>query len=303
MLFIKQLLTNAHLLPGELTRYSVACISTTRPIYLVFGNEADKPMYVVRKLDDEHAFHTNQIHNQLYQLVGNQVPEPVGVYVHAGERYDVQKGVKGSPWFQIKAKTRTAEARTHLEQRMRQTLNKFQAAVSADTASLNTTLNPDEELQNAYTEYQNTGAAEDKRLQQVVNAAISDLAELNSCPSIPQHGDFCLNNLIIDKDHITVIDFEDFMMTAMPLYDHFTLALSLPSSSVEPDSAAQVFTQHNIAARAERIGIPEYVLKWHFLHHLLLRLGPWSTGEKRQPYRKWLMQVLNCFLAGQDNTL
>jgi hypothetical protein len=303
MLFIKRLLSDAGLLRGRLADHSIACISTTRPIYLVFDHEVDQPIYVVRKLSDEHAFHTHRIHNQLYQLVGNLVPEPVGIYAYAGQQYDVQRGVKGSPWFQIKAKIRTSEARDHLEERMWQTLNSFQAAIHADEALAAKTLHPHKELHNAYTEYRNTCTAVNQTLERLVSIAANDLSKLKNCPSIPQHGDFCLNNMIIDEIHITVIDFEDFMITAMPIYDHFTLALSLPSCSSEPDNAAQVFAQHNIIAMAKHIGIPEEALKWHFLHHLLVRLGPWSIGEKRRPYRKWLEQVLNSFVAENQRHL
>lgn len=299
MLFIKQLLINAGLLRGESINHSVACISTTRPIYLVFDHKADHPVYVVRKLDDEHAIHTNEIHNQLYQLVGDQVPEPVGVYLHGDEKFDVQKGVQGSPWFQIKAKVRTAEARAHLEQRLWQTLNDFQAAICADTTHTGQNLNPHEELHRAYTGHQHTHAATNQKLEQVVGLAMGQLSDCKPSSAIPQHGDFCLNNLIIDNNRITVIDFEDFMITTMPMYDHFTLALSLPSGSTEPADAANIFNHYNLIESANALGIPETAVKWHFLHHLLLRLGPWSMGEKRAPYRIWLTQVLDIFVKNQ----
>ncbi|WP_309043347.1 aminoglycoside phosphotransferase family protein [Marinobacter sediminicola] len=301
MYFIKHLLSTAGLLDDHADTYSIACVSTSRPIYLVFNINSDYPAYVVRKLDDAHAFHSNHIHSELYSLVGNLVPEPVGIYEHASEKYDVQRGVKGAPWFQVKSKIRSEDERKLLETRMWQTLTNFHAAIRAKEKIENKTnkLKPHEELRKAFLEYQSTGETENTELEKLVELAINDLSQMPNCSSIPQHGDFCLNNLIIDTGHITVIDFEDFAITAMPMYDHFTLALSLPSCGPSPFSAAQVITNRNLVNNAQIIDIPENTIKWHFLHHLLLRLGPWSTGVKRKSYRIWLIKVLESFLFNQ----
>ncbi len=300
MLFIKQLLSTAGLLDGKAGEYSIACVSTSRPIYLVFNKKSDYPAYVVRKLDDTHAFHSNRIHNELYRLVGNLVPEPVGIYEQAGQKYDVQRGVKGAPWFQIKSKIRSEEERKQLETRMWQTLTNFQAAIRAEGKSKNerkaNKLEPHEELHGAFLHYQTTIEAENTGLRKLVELAISGLSQMPGCPSIPQHGDFCLNNMIIDSNHITVIDFEDFAITYMPMYDYFTLALSLPSCSTKPADAAGVFNQYSLIETAHNFGILETDVKWHFFHHLLLRLGHWSNDEKRSAYRTWLSQVLDCFI-------
>ena len=301
MLFIKRLLSAAGLVNDQQVDHSIACISTTRPIYLVFGHGSDYPAYVIRKMNDNHAFHTHRVHNHLYQLAGNQVPEPIGVYEYAGEKYDVQRGVKGAPWFQIKSKIRTEDARVSLEKRLWQTLTDFHYAIAGDGAHKTSDLQPHEELRQAYSEYKNTEQTVNVELEKIVKFAISNLSQMPGCSAIPQHGDFCLNNLIIDTNHITVIDFEDFFITTMPMYDHFTLALSLPSCEPEPASAAKICNQDSIINMAGILGISRTAIKWHFLHHLLLRLGPWSVGDKRKPYRTWLIQVLECFLADEGN--
>lgn len=305
MLFIKQLLSTAGLLDGQATEYSIACVSTSRPIYLVFNKKSDYPTYVVRKLDDTHAFHSNRIHNELYHLVGNLVPEPFGVFENAEEKYDVQRGVKGVPWFQVKSKIRSVDERKHLEKRVWQTLTSFHAAIRTQgkSESQANKLQPHEELRKAFLEYQPAVETENTELEKLAEYAINDLSQMPNCTSMPQHGDFCLNNLIIGIDHITVIDFEDFAITAMPLYDYFTLALSLPSCSSEPVDAANIYNQSNTLNAASTLGIPKAAVKWHFLHHLLLRLGPWSTGEKRKTYRSWLTQVLDCFLDDQKKSI
>ena len=135
MFFIKQLLSETDLLDGQSAAHSIACISTSRPIYLVFDQESDYPIYVIRKLDDLSSLHSQKIHGRLYRLAGNLVPEPVGVYEHAGEIYDIQRGVKGAPWFQLKSKVRTEEARIYLENRMWETLRNFQTTICPANAS------------------------------------------------------------------------------------------------------------------------------------------------------------------------
>ncbi len=297
MFIIKQLLSTTKLLFGQSAECSIACISTSRPIYLVFDQELDYPIYVIRKINNTHTLHSCNIDHQLYQFAGNLVPEPVGIYEYAGEKYDVQRGVKGTPWFQLKSRIRTAEAQRLLEKRMWETLRNFQIAVYPAGAKEANNLHPHEELQKACSAYRSTGETLNASLEKIIGEAIDELSTEPDSPAIPQHGDFCLNNLIVDTDHITVIDFEDFSITSMPLYDHFTLALSLPSCGDEPANAAKVFNLFAIVAAAQILGIPENVIRWHFLHHLLLRLGPWSTGEKRKPYRAWLKDVLGCFLA------
>ncbi|WP_298447396.1 aminoglycoside phosphotransferase family protein [uncultured Marinobacter sp.] len=305
MLFVNRFLSDARLHDIHLTDHSVACISTTRPIYLVFGDSSDYPIYVIRELNDEQDLYTHQVHNHLYQLVGNQVPKIVGIYEYEGGKYSVQRGVKGLPWFQIKSKFRTEEARIRLENRLWNSLNEFHNALATSTSftslSANETkkLQPHKELLHAYEEYKSVECSENDALDKLVKFAVKDLLEMPTCMGIPQHGDFCLNNLIIDTAHVTVIDFEDFAITTMPMYDHFTLALSLPSCPEDPSVAVNILNGSKIICGAKKIGIDSDCIRWHFLHHILLRLGPWSAGPKRAVHRAWLKNILGNFVDKQ----
>jgi hypothetical protein len=245
---------------------------------------------------------SHAVHSFLYQLVGSMVPEPVGIFEYFGEKYDVQRGVRGAPWFQLKSKIRDRKGRMVLERRMWQVLKSFHDAIGAtETMRKLPNIKPSEELRKAYCKYKSLEYELSFEHKKLIKFAIEDLSigPGRLCMALPQHGDFCLNNLIIDNEHITVIDFEDYAITTMPLYDHFTLALSLPACSSQPTSAARAFRHDSIITTSEILGIPPNAVKWHFLHHLLLRLGPWSTGERRRPYRMWLKQVLICFLDEQ----
>lgn len=296
MFFIERLLSAARLLNEMAVGYSIICINTSRPIYLVFGERSDHPLYVVRKIADAHGLESSRIDRHIYKLAGDLVPEPLGIYELGSESYDVQRGVKGSPWFQLKSKIRTEKARAQIEKRMWQALRDFQKVVLPAETNCESSLQPQVELLKAFSDYQNNGGKITEDLLAVIEKAVDEFSLTPRCPSIPQHGDFCLNNLIIDTDHITVIDFEDFSITHMPMYDAFTLALTLPSFSDDPENAANVINQPAVIATAHDLGIPEDAVRWHFLHHLLLRLGSWSAGEKRSRYREWLNRVLQSFI-------
>lgn len=297
MLFIKRLLSTTNLVENPRKNYSIACISTSRPVYLVFGAEPDCPKYVIRKLTNDHERQAHRTHVYLYSLVGNLVPKPIGICEYLGDKYDIQEGVKGIPWFQIKSKYGSENALCDIELRLWCTLKNFQSSVDSES-SINTSFQPHEELSKVYGQYKTIEKEVNPDLEKLVETATEELSKMSSCAQISQHGDFCLNNVIVDTSHITVIDFEDFGITKMPLYDHFTLALSL-SNSPDPEQAVKVLTEARVVEAAAQLGIPRIAIRWHFLHHILLRLGPWSAGEKRVQYRAWLKQVLDNYTEFQ----
>lgn len=296
MIHIKKLLYTINLPPGPLSDYSIACISTSRPIYLAFGGKSNYPTYVIRKITNANTLEACSVDNEIYQLAGNLVPEPVGIYEFAGELYDIKRGVKGAPWFQLKSRIRTKKARVDLEQRIWLALKDFQKAIRSKYKVSIDSIRPHQELRNVYSDYLKTGEPINIDLERIVNRGVKDLLQAPECSSLPQHGDFCLNNLIIDKNHITVIDFEDFSLTSMPIYDYFTLSLSLPTSSGQLVSLEDVFNKDIIIHFAHANCIPEEIIKWHFLHHLLLRLGPWSMGSERALFRIRLTKLLDNFI-------
>lgn len=267
---------------------------------MVFGEDPDYPIYVIRKITNAHELRSSRTDRLIYGLAGNLVPTPVGCYELFGESYDVQRGVKGSPWFQLRSKINSSNTLTLIEKRIWETLHDFQSAVQLNESSENSVIEPSNEIAKVYQQYTNCSEDIHGNLSSLIYCATGDLSLEPACIAVPQHGDFCLNNLIIDTDHITVIDFEDFNITGMPLYDHFTLALSLPSCETDPNVAALAFQHPHIIEAANGLGVPEKSIPWHYLHHLLLRLGAWSLGDNRFHYRNWLTQVLKIFI---DNNI
>ena len=114
-----------------------------------------------------------------------------------------------------------------------------------------------------------------------------------------QHGDFCLNNLIIEEDKIHIIDFEDFGITSMPLHDQFTLALSFYQLSPGDFSANLSCEIKTFASSTlKKYNWDESILSGLFMHHLLLRLSSWSRHRKQ--YRRWLLEVMNNFIHSPE---
>jgi aminoglycoside phosphotransferase (APT) family kinase protein len=76
----------------------------------------------------------------------------------------------------------------------------------------------------------------------IVRNGCSDLAEraspewLASWPVIPQHGDFCVGNVLYLGEQWSIVDWETFGIVDLPFYDLFTLLFSLlRSGGATPD--------------------------------------------------------------------
>src|SRR3954462_2356117 len=70
----------------------------------------------------------------------------------------------------------------------------------------------------------------DVRFSENTSASIARWAEaleaLAGLPCFWQHGDFCLNNVLVSPARLSIIDFEEFGGPSMPLHDEIGLALS-----------------------------------------------------------------------------
>ena len=71
-------------------------------------------------------------------------------------------------------------------------------------------------------------------------------------PSCWQHGDFSLNNLLVSEAAVSVIDFDEFGGTLVPLHDAFGLALSVPLSQREAARCRRPTASRNASSRPGR---------------------------------------------------
>jgi hypothetical protein len=271
---------------------SIACISTTNPVYLVFSDQPDTPCFVVRPSNSKGSRVIHELSLRLYQVNKALVPETLGLYERNGTMYSVQRGAGGKPWFQLPRTVDTPEQWASLRTRAIETLREFQAGV-ASVPEWTTPVHLGAALRSAYYGFLETDNEPAYPLGAFVDSMADELDRLGTWDGIFQHGDFSLNNLLFEEDKISVIDLEDFGITAIPLYDEFTLALSLnilaskrvnSSLAIELAACTQ-FMKHRYSLNGKTI-------QALFLCHLLVRLGAWSSGEKRQPYRQKLLHLL-----------
>lgn len=282
------------------TKYSIACISTTNPVYLVFSSNSPFPEFVVRRADADTSKQDYQLNKCLYEATGGLVPEPIGLYEHGGHVFSVEKGVQGRPWFQLAGTVRTVGEWENIRKAALETLHQFHAGV-ARVSQWTSEVQPGKLLRSAYKEFCNFQGHRDHALADAVDSYLPELDSLGCWTGVWQHGDFSLNNLLFEESSVTVVDLEDFGITTLPLYDEFTLALSLNTlapSRVSSSLAVELgictgSIKHQCSFRRRTV-------QALFLCHLLIRLGSWSSAEKRQPYRQKLLRLLEDYVKDPD---
>ena len=142
-----------------------------------------------------------------------------------------------------------------------------------------------------------SGTELSSQVQQQVKLLSKQLDSMGAIEVHCQHGDFCLNNLLVESDQLHIINFEDFGITSMPLHDEIALALSMFSNA--PANVSTTL-QHEIYCCIEKTQYRS-ILPGLFMHHLLLRLGQWSQGSRRRHYRSWLMSLLQDFAQAPNS--
>jgi hypothetical protein len=299
MELIKSLIID--LFPGQYNsrnELSVACVSTSNPVYLVFNRAEQYPAYVVRISKSEEIRTTHQITEKIYEFVGDLSPQPLNLSKSGKKYISVQKGLKGNPWFQITKKYSTTTQWNALKDRAVGTLNQFHNGINT-SSYWGKPCKPGHELRQCYRQCIDSGTKLPSGISEQIDILSSQLDKLGTINTYPQHGDFSINNLIIEDDKIHIIDFEDFGMTYMPLHDQFTLALS--HFQLSPKFAkTSLGNEVNLCVigHLELNRFSEKHLSGFFLHHLLFRLGAWS--QNRLPYREWLLTILDKFIESPN---
>jgi hypothetical protein len=279
---------------------SLACISTTSPVYLVFSGQSDTPCFVVRPANSKSNIVTHELSLRLHQVNPALVPETVGLYEHNGNAYSVQRGAGGTPWVRLPRAVTTPEQWATVRNRAIEVLRQFHDGV-ASVPEWNSRICLGDALRSAYKGFIATGNEPPYSLAAFADSMAEELDRLGAWDGIFQHGDFGLNNMLFEENKISVVDLEDFGITVAPLYDEFTLALSL--NTLAPDSVKSSLAIE-LAACAQsikhRYSFNRKTIQALFLFYLLLRLGTWSNAEKRQFYRQKLLHFLKRYIDNPD---
>jgi hypothetical protein len=211
-------------------RTSIALVHTTCPKYLVFADDSDVPRCVAQLGQPQEL---EQLHGVLLRLASVS-PDLVPVsYQPIRLRDDValhvQGGLRGLPWFRLAGHVRNPEQWRAVARKASTALLDFESAVSR-IPEWQRRVHPGDGLSRQLETCESQGVSFSAVARKWIEERAVILGALGEVDSHAQHGDFCLNNLLIDE-RARIIDFDEFAQTSMPLTDWVGLGLSLDELS------------------------------------------------------------------------
>jgi hypothetical protein len=283
---------------------SVACVRTTRPKYLVFGAATDRPACVVQFGPTDAMEREHHVLTSLHPVVPELVAAPLACAVWRGAfSAQVQSGLPGVPWFRLTDRIRSAQAWGSLGQRAQTALACFHEAVRR-VPEWNGTVQAGEELRRQTMLCELNGIHLSGQTHESIDATAELLDSLGRRRHFHQHGDYCINNLLVSRFGIAVIDFEEFGGTMMPWHDEIGLALSL--NELSPQGARP------LSEAVCAVPMPEYVewpkptesdvFRGFILHHLLWRINQCIDRPTRMPMRSSLARAVEQFAGERGNS-
>jgi hypothetical protein len=294
------------LVPGLLDGgpVSVACVRTTRPKYLVFGVDVDRPTCVVQFGPAEAVEREHQALARLHPTLPDLVAAPLACTEWREAVFvQVQSGLPGSPWFRLTDRVRSARGWSCLAQQALKALSRFHDAVRG-VPEWAETVRPGEELRRQAAACRLSATLFSARATDSIDAAAELLDDLGARPHFWQHGDYCLNNLLVSRSGVAIIDFEEFGGTLMPWHDEIGLALSL--NDLSPRGARPLADALNDIPMPEHVGWPQPtdrdVFKGFIMHHLLWKINQAACRPTRAPVRASLARAVEQLAAAPSVT-
>jgi hypothetical protein len=292
----------SELVPGLLDGgpVSVACVRATRPKYLVFGEDTDRPTCVVQFGPLEALEREHHVLSRLHPILPDLVAAPLALSAWSGSLFvQVQSGLPGSPWFRLADRVRSARAWKSLGLRALAALERLHEAVRVVPEWVGT-IQPGEELRRQAAACRSNGPRLSAQVCNTIDAAVDLLDDLGARPHFWQHGDYCLNNLLVSRSRLAIIDFEEFGGTSMPWHDQIGLALSLDDLS--PRGSWPLAAPLDTVAMPEYAGWPQPTDRDFFqgfvLHHLLWRINQAAGRPTRAPIQVALAKAVEQVTTG-----
>jgi hypothetical protein len=271
---------------------SVACVRATTEKYLVFGRDAASPAAVVQFGHRAELERLHHVLRCLHARVPHLVPDSLACMPIEPERWiHVQTGAPGRPWFQLARACRTPRDWSRLLERSAAALTELHRATSEIPGWVEV-VKPADALDDVLRQVRLLGVTVPADLPARASAAASRLDGW-SLTAPWQHGDFSLNNLLVSDTGVTIIDFEEFGWTAMPLHDQFGLALWVPLAHPQggarlAEEAWRVVVESHPFVRSVDPGRLDALL----LHHVLWRIVEATRRPGRSVLRERLLEML-----------
>lgn len=293
------------LVPGLLkhSRPSVACVRTTRPKYLVFDGDARRPACVVEFGDSERLLRIDSILTELHQRCPGAVPRPLVCAPWGSGAVHIQEGLPGLPWFRLADSLPTVAAWQSLLDRAVDVMRRLHTAITAVPGWVGT-VDVREALAEQVRVCRSNRSPMSPQLLRQVEECVNRLDGLAMVPTVWQHGDFSLNNLMVSPDSMAVIDFEEFGLTRLPLHDAFGLAFSFQhSQNGQCPIALKDCLEQCIAASLSLGPFDDEAVRGLLLHHLLWRINQSHGHPTRARLRERLTAIAEQVAAGSGNGL
>lgn len=214
--------------PATARDLRVAFLKTTEPTFLVFARHQAHPLFVVKVGEADTLERRLAVSSRLYELLPDAIARPFGMFRLAGAHaLLIQTGLPGIPWFRLADHLRGADDWRRLAARCRAQLAAFHAAVANEPRWVVAGQRHDAALRALTAELHNVVAPLGPRVAAMLEEAAGVLATAEPAPVVWQHGDFVLNNLLVDDDRLGVLDLDDFGKWRAPFVDAFALACSI----------------------------------------------------------------------------
>jgi hypothetical protein len=241
----------------------------------------------------------HDILRRLHEHLPELVAKPLACQPWNGDTFvQIQSGLPGLPWFRLANQFRSRAAWAGLRARAADVLARLHAVVRR-VPEWSARLNPALELRRQSGVCVQRGVGLSPRARDRINEWAEPLERLAGVPWFWQHGDFCLNNLLVSPHRLAVIDFEEFGYTSMPLHDEVGLALSVNALAREAGRVARLAEDLRACLgqsdHRPQFG-PEY---WPglFAHHLLWRINQSHDWPTRSRIRAALVGLVEKFAA------
>lgn len=280
------------LAPGLLgdRRASVACVCTTRPKYLVFnGDESLCPACIVEHGDPARLVKTERILSALSSRMPGMVPAVItcAPWRH-GQYVLIQEGLPGTPWFRVADRVSSAAEWQLLLTRAAGAMVRLHEVVR-DVREWTAMIPVGVELQRQASIARATGVPLAAPVWRRVGEWAASAGD-RPVRSHRQHGDFSLNNLLVGRDGLAIIDFDEFGSTAVPLHDAFGLALSFTLAQAAAPPLSRLACISECVARAAAVeSVDRRHLPALLLHHLLFRINEAAGLHRRARLRRILI--------------
>jgi hypothetical protein len=287
-----------HLTPrGE---RSVALLRTATPRVLVFTAGAEVPVCTLEFGRREDLEKIHSVLSRLHPLVPDLVPESLACEAWDSRRWVlVQSGLAGRPWFGLTRRTRTGGDWEHVLNVTLEALDRLHGAVRR-IPEWTSSISPAAELRAVGTRLATLGVELPEGSAAAVEAQARELEELGEVAGFCQHGDFCLNNVMIGAQSVGIVDFEDFGLTSMPLQDRIGLALSVAelsstTATVDPVDPLAVFLGRG------RDTVPPPAIPGLVLYYLLWRVERAHGVRERSGKKTALLRQIADFVASPES--